>query len=208
MASDYVAIDSTGSKTSPELMKYLLNRNQGDKRDQFSAEFKGVAYRVVFLPLYDVRDLEVGKIVMLKDMTVASKNLRGLVTAMVGLGLIIGSVLIGFFFVYVGVIENHLKRKRQELDQEIEERKRYQKSLQNNLEFLSTLIEKIPNPIFYKDHEGVYKGCNSAFASQVMGLPMDEIIGRKVYDIPNKIPDDLAKIYHEMDASLCSAIII
>ena len=81
-----------------------------------------------------------------------------------------------------------LKAERQKLDQEIEEKNRYQKSLQDNLEFLSTLIEKIPIPVFYKDHEGIYKGCNNAFASQVMGLPMDEIIGRKVYDIPNKSP--------------------
>ena len=199
MASDYVAIDFTGSKTSPDLMGYLLNRNQADKRDQFTAEFKDVTYRVVFLPLYDVREVEVGKIVILKDMTVASKNMKHLVRVVVGLGLIIGLALMGFFYIYIGTIENRLKSKRQELDQEIEERKRYQKSLQDNLEFLSTLIDEIPNPIFYKDHEGVYKGCNNAFASQVMGLPTDEIIGRKVYDIPNKIPYDLAKIYHEKD---------
>jgi PAS domain S-box-containing protein len=108
----------------------------------------------------------------------------------------------GFFYTYVGTIENRLKSKRQELDKEIEDRKRFQKSLQDNLEFLSTLIDEIPNPIFYKDHEGTYKGCNNAFASQIMGLPRDEIIGRKIYDIPNKIPLDLAKIYHEKDMEL------
>ena len=40
MASDYVPIDFTGSNTSPDLMKYLLN--QTDKRNQFTAKFKGV----------------------------------------------------------------------------------------------------------------------------------------------------------------------
>jgi PAS domain S-box-containing protein len=202
MASDYVAIDFTGSKTSPDLMGYLLNWNQADKRDQLTAEFKDVTYRVVFLPLYDVRDVEVGKIVILKDMTVASKNLRHLVKAVVGLGLIIGLALMGFFYVYVGTIENRLKTERQKLDREIEEKALYQKSVQDNLEFLSTLIDEIPSPIFYKDHEGIYKGCNNAFARQIMGLPRDEIIARKVYDIPNKIPLDLAKIYHEKDMEL------
>jgi hypothetical protein len=198
-ASDYVVIDSAGSKTSPDLMGYLLNLNRANKPDQFTAEFKDITYRVVFLPLYDVRDVEVGKIVILKDMSVTSKNLRHLVAGVIGLGLIIGLALMGFFYIYVGSIENRLKTERQKLDREIEERKRYQKSLQNNLEFLSTLIDEIPNPIFYKDHEGIYKGCNNAFASEVMGLPRDEIIGRKVYDIPNKIPYDLAKTYHEKD---------
>jgi PAS domain S-box-containing protein len=202
MASDYVVIDSTGSKTSPELMRYVLNRNHGDKQDQFTAEFEGITYRVVFLGLYDVRDVEVGKIVMFKDMTLAGKNLKHMVRVVFGLGLIIGLALMGFFYIYVGTIENRLKKKRQELDKEIEDRKRFQKSLQDNLEFLSTLIDEIPNPIFYKDHEGTYKGCNNAFASQIMGLPRDEIIGRKIYDIPNKIPLDLAKTYHEKDMEL------
>jgi PAS domain S-box-containing protein len=202
MSSDYVAIDFTGSKTSPDLMGYLLNRKQTDKQDQFTAEFQAATYRVAFLTLYDVRDVGVGRIVILKDMSVASKNLRNLVKAVVGLGLIIGLALMGFFYIYVGTIENRLKTERQKLDREIEEKTRYQKSVQDNLEFLSTLIDEIPSPIFYKDHEGIYKGCNNAFARQIMGLARDEIIGRKVYDIPNKIPYDLAKIYHEKDMEL------
>ena len=201
-ASDYVVIDSTGTRTSPDLMRFLLNRKLGDKQDQFTAEFNGITYRAVFLPLNDVRNVEVGKIVILKDISVASKNLRGLIAAVIGLGFVIGLALMGFFYIYVGTIENRLKRGRQKLDQEIEQKNLYQRSLQDNLEFLSTLIEKIPIPVFYKDHEGVYKGCNSAFAGQVMGLPMDEIIGRKAYDIPDKRPHDLAKIYHEKDMEL------
>ena len=55
-----------------------------------------------------------GKIVILKDMSVASKNLRHLVNAVVGLGLIIGLALMGFFYIYVGTIENRLKSRKAE----------------------------------------------------------------------------------------------
>jgi len=42
---------------------------------------------------------------------------------------------------------------------------------------LRALVDAIPDLIFFKDPDGVYRGCNSAF-SQVAGLPAAEIIGR------------------------------
>ena len=63
---------------------------------------------------------------------------------------------------------------------DITERKREQEVLQNNLKFLETLIETIPSPIFFKDRQGRYLGCNDAFARQIVGLPKENIIGKSV----------------------------
>jgi PAS domain S-box-containing protein len=82
------------------------------------------------------------------------------------------------------------------------ERKREQKELQNNLKFLETLIETIPSPIFFKDIQGRYLGCNDAFARQIIGMPKEEIIGKSVYEFPEGIPVDLANKYHEQDQRL------
>jgi diguanylate cyclase (GGDEF)-like protein/PAS domain S-box-containing protein len=48
--------------------------------------------------------------------------------------------------------------------------------------FLSTLLETIPHPIFYRDIQGRYTGCNKAFEAFV-GKQRNEIIGRVTADL-------------------------
>jgi|GEM_PF-1825615 len=64
--------------------------------------------------------------------------------------------------------------------------------------FLQSLIDAIPIPVFYKDINGVYQGCNRAF-EEFQGKPKKEVIGRTVYDLA---PPELAKKYEAMDAEL------
>ncbi|MCA1074536.1 diguanylate cyclase [Clostridium bowmanii] len=64
--------------------------------------------------------------------------------------------------------------------------------------FLQTLIDTIPNPIFYKDHNGVYTHCNIAF-TEYLGLKREDIIGHTVYDISSK---EFAAVYHKADMDL------
>jgi PAS domain S-box-containing protein len=71
-------------------------------------------------------------------------------------------------------------------------------SLQEQLEFLQILMEAIPNPIFFKDRQGLYLGCNSAFL-KLINCTREELIGRAVEDI---YPPDLAATYRMADDSL------
>jgi two-component system cell cycle response regulator len=64
--------------------------------------------------------------------------------------------------------------------------------------FLETLIDTIPNPIFYKNTKGEYTGCNKAFES-CLGLSRDAVIGKTVYEMA---PGELAERYKEMDQKL------
>ncbi len=57
------------------------------------------------------------------------------------------------------------------------------------------LTDSIPYPIFYKDIQGVYIGCNRAF-EKCMGKPKEAIIGKTVFDIA---PLEHAKLCHEAD---------
>ncbi|MBI1920530.1 MAG: PAS domain S-box protein [Geobacter sp.] len=66
------------------------------------------------------------------------------------------------------------------------------------LDFLQTLIDTIPSPIFYKDREGRYVGCNLAFEN-FLGKTKQELVGKSVYDLA---PKDLADKYFEMDEAL------
>jgi PAS domain S-box-containing protein len=70
-----------------------------------------------------------------------------------------------------------------------------ERALEDQLQFLQTLIDTIPNPIFYKDTQGHFLGCNRAFDKR-LGLSKDEIVGKTSYDLfPKKFADE----YHEMD---------
>ncbi|MFS8069324.1 MAG: PAS domain S-box protein, partial [Byssovorax sp.] len=63
------------------------------------------------------------------------------------------------------------------------------------------ILDGIPAPIFYKDTEGVYRGCNRAFA-EYLGLTRAEIVGMTVYDVA---PRPLAEIYDAADRALLAA---
>lgn len=67
-----------------------------------------------------------------------------------------------------------------------------------------TLVETIPNPLFYKDRDGRYLGCNSAFAA-LYGIPTsrigEKIVGRTLFDLQ---PADIAEVNEEYDRLILS----
>ncbi|MFA5331769.1 MAG: PAS domain S-box protein [Methanoregula sp.] len=82
--------------------------------------------------------------------------------------------------------------------QDVTERKRAEELLNQQVLFLQQLTEAIPNPVFYKDTNGVYLGCNRAFEGYI-GLPRDQIIGKSVYQVA---PKELADKYDASDKEL------
>jgi PAS domain S-box-containing protein len=84
------------------------------------------------------------------------------------------------------------------LHTEILERKRIEEKLREHYQFLEVLINAIPSPVFYKDANGVYQGCNKAF-DQYLGLTKEQIIGKTDYDLA---PKEVADKYHAMDQAL------
>ncbi len=72
------------------------------------------------------------------------------------------------------------------------------KGLNDQLAFLQKLIDTIPGPIFYKDIDFRYLGCNTAFENFI-GIPREELVGKSVFDIA---PPELAQVYHRADKDL------
>jgi PAS domain S-box-containing protein len=52
------------------------------------------------------------------------------------------------------------------------------KRLRDEKAFLQTVIDAIPDPIFFKDGQGRFTGCNVFFAEMVVGLTRDRILGK------------------------------
>ena len=88
---------------------------------------------------------------------------------------------------------------------DITQRKHAEAALHNHMDFLDTLINTIPAPVFYKDRDGVYLGCNDQYAATLMGLPREVIIGHTIVDLEGKIPADLAQRHHDSDLDLLRA---
>ncbi|MCU7490980.1 MAG: PAS domain S-box protein [Bacteroidota bacterium] len=68
---------------------------------------------------------------------------------------------------------------------DITDRKTAENALHEQYFFLQRLIDTIPNPIFYKDINGVFQGCNIAY-EKLMGASRFEIIGKTVFDLMSK----------------------
>ncbi len=66
------------------------------------------------------------------------------------------------------------------------------------LQFLYVIINAINVPIYFKDAEGRYSGCNKAFEG-FAGVPMSGLIGMTVFDL---WPGELAEGYNQKDLEL------
>jgi PAS domain S-box-containing protein len=84
------------------------------------------------------------------------------------------------------------------IDRDITRRKKAENALKETAHFLQTLMDAIPNPIFFKDTNFIYQGCNKAFVDY-MGMSRDKIIGKSAYDVA---PRELADRYQKMDEEL------
>jgi len=69
-----------------------------------------------------------------------------------------------------------------ELEKEIMERSQAEIALQEQMKFLRTLLDTIPNPIFYTDVRGRYAGCNKAY-ELFFGQTCDQLIGSSALDL-------------------------
>ncbi|MDV7341670.1 diguanylate cyclase [Terasakiella sp. A23] len=63
---------------------------------------------------------------------------------------------------------------------------------------LQAVINAVPVPIFFKDSEGRYLGCNRAFEEYV-GKSKEELVGFGVFDLFDR---ELAEVYHKADLAL------
>jgi PAS domain S-box-containing protein len=73
--------------------------------------------------------------------------------------------------------------------------KRAEQALDRERALLRSLIDSIPDHIFYKDRNGTYLGCNMAFEKYV-GRDESEVIGRTAHDL---FPRQVSAAYDDLD---------
>jgi two-component system, NarL family, sensor kinase len=92
-------------------------------------------------------------------------------------------------------IPKQQKSKLKRLEAEIERLQDVEAELKRNLQFTESLLSAVPIPVFFKDAEGRYLGCNRAF-TEIIGVTPDEMKGKKVYEL---WPSEHAEMYHQKD---------
>jgi two-component system aerobic respiration control sensor histidine kinase ArcB len=70
----------------------------------------------------------------------------------------------------------------------------------NNDLIVKELLNILPNHVFWKDINGIYRGCNKVFAQGLGFSSEEEIIGKSDYDLP--IDKKLSDLYRQDDLSV------
>lgn len=114
--------------------------------------------------------------------------------------------LAGYFNEFMERLELHhrelerlVKERTRDLEEEMAERIRVAEKLESHMELLETFRNTIANPLFYKNSDGVYLGCNTAFSSLILGMRNDEIIGKSVIDMNHVIGYEQLSALHARD---------
>ena len=81
---------------------------------------------------------------------------------------------------------------------DINSEKSAEKAMIDNLQFVSTLLDTVPNPIYYKDASLRYLGCNHAY-TLMTGISSEDLRGKTVFDV---VPPELATDYDARDREL------
>ena len=84
-----------------------------------------------------------------------------------------------------------------EATENITEQLQLEMELANQKRILKTMLDTIPDYIFYKDINSAYLGCNKAYAERYLGISEGQVIGKTDYDLMEDI--ELAKLYQQKD---------
>lgn len=82
--------------------------------------------------------------------------------------------------------------------EDITKRKQAEVEIRRQISMINSLLDSIPDIIFFKDVNGVYMGCNPPF-SEFVGRSRDKIIGWTDYDLFDK---DIADSFREYDRQM------
>lgn len=91
-----------------------------------------------------------------------------------------------------------MRRQVAELERSEIELKQTIEKLKNQLRFDQMLLDSIPLPVFYKNKDLIYMGCNKAYEN-FLNIGRDQFIGKTIYDIA---PKELADVYLANDLEL------
>lgn len=144
----------------------------------------GRAWRVSAMPLKNASGLTVGDLLIMRDITAEKAAFANLLIVGGSAGIVLLALLLGFVYILLLRTDTDIRAQANEL--------------RENAYFLDLLLNTLPVPVFFKDIQGRYTGCNAAFES-FFGKPKKDLTGKTAFDIH---PPDKAMIYHAKDVEM------
>jgi len=107
-------------------------------------------------------------------------------------------ILLSAILVWSWSLKKQVAAKTSELQKELAVRKKAQHQLIQEKALLNSMINSIPDLIFYKNKNNIYIGCNEAFC-KFNNLTFNDIIGKTDFEI---FPEEKASYYSKMDSDI------
>lgn len=80
---------------------------------------------------------------------------------------------------------------------DVTERQKIQSELLQQRQLLRTIVDTLPQAIFWKDCNSIYKGCNSTFIREINHQPCSEIVGNTDYNLASN--EEEARLEQQSD---------
>ena len=81
---------------------------------------------------------------------------------------------------------------------DVTDRRQAEERVKEQRRLLDAILDSIPAPVFYKDTQGKYLGCNRAFLD-FLGLSKTQVIGKAVFEV---MSPEVAETFYQADQNL------
>lgn len=148
--SDFVIIDQTTQALPGNLADFMAIPQTEHEIHSIKAPVADRLYRGGIVPLYDAGDRNVGKIVVMSDVTDLETQLQRMSIVMLVSGLVLGALIIIFFYFYIDRIEHRqqeltddLQQAKMDVEQNSAAVQEQNEQLQAALAEYSTFVEQV-----------------------------------------------------------------
>lgn len=178
-------------KSAPRLAESELDRAVGSlgfasQLAPFPLECNGKSYRGAVEPLIDALGRQVGGMIILEDVTEAHARTNLLLNVLLGIALLVGSILMLIFWVYLGQIQNNINNSYESLSSEITQRKQ----AQDKLSLTQFAMDHAPEAAIWTDPDSKLIYVNEA-ACEMLGYSAEVLLQMNVGDIDPHFTEDV-----------------
>ncbi len=151
-----VVIDKTMPIIPPAMHDFIENTLSDAKHKHLTVLLDliigGKSYRGGILPIFDASKQELGKVVVLNDVSEQETTMQVLLIILIIISILIGGGLLVFFYLFIGQLEAELNKANNDLIITEQSKTRLAKEkIQQQGEFLQHIIDSLDHPFFVVD---------------------------------------------------------
>jgi len=180
--NNYIMTDE--ALTAPEGLDIIINGILPGKTGHsvFERSFSDKIYMIMTFPIHGPDNKTTGFFLMMDDISRTSKSLRGTMVIVIAGSVIIGIFILGFFWRYVGRVENRIETARDQLYTEAEEHKKAVHRFHESEKDIHNILNRLTLGVFECDQNGIINYANSAMGT-ITDYSVEELMGKNLLDL-------------------------